>query len=50
VEFLIITNWNSLDAIQAFAGPDTEVAVVPPVVVGIMLEYDLRARHYEVLA
>ena len=50
VEFLIITNWNSLDAIHAFAGPEPEVAVVPPVVVGMMLEYDSRARHYEVLA
>ena len=50
VEFMIITTWNSLDAIHAFAGPEPEVAVVPPVVVGMMLEYDSRARHYEVLA
>ncbi len=50
VEFMIVTSWSSLDAIHAFAGPDAETAVVPPVVVDMMLEYDPRARHYEVLA
>ena len=32
VEFLIVTNWESLEAIRAFAGEDVETAVVPPVV------------------
>jgi MFS family permease len=47
---MVITNWDTLGAIHAFAGLDAEVAVVPPVVVGMMHEYDSRARHYEVLA
>jgi heme-degrading monooxygenase HmoA len=49
VEFVIITSWKSLDAIHSFAGSDAEVAVVPPVVVSMMREYDSRVRHYEVL-
>ena len=49
VEFLIVTNWESLEAIRAFAGEDVETAVVPPVVHGLMAEFDTHARHYEVV-
>jgi heme-degrading monooxygenase HmoA len=50
VEFLIVTNWESLAAIEQFAGRDSEVAVVPEKVQKMMLDYDGRARHYEALA
>jgi len=50
VEFLIVTNWESIGAIGQFAGRDSEVAVVPKTVQNMMLAYDRRARHYEVLA
>jgi len=50
VEFLIVTNWESIGAIEQFAGRDSEIAVVPETVQNMMLEYDRRARHYEVLA
>jgi len=49
VEFLIVTRWTSLDAIQSFAGSDAQVAVVPANVQRMMLEYDRRARHFEVV-
>jgi heme-degrading monooxygenase HmoA len=50
VEFVIITHWVSAAAIRAFsAGDDVEVAVVPAEVRDMMLEYDLRARHYHVI-
>jgi heme-degrading monooxygenase HmoA len=50
VEFVVITNWVSAEAIRAFAtGPDAESAVVPLEVRAMMLEYDLRARHYHVI-
>jgi len=50
VEFVIITNWVSLQAIRAFsAGPDPEIAVVPPEAREMMLECDVRARHYHVV-
>jgi heme-degrading monooxygenase HmoA len=49
VEFLIVTEWDSLDAIRAFAGADVEVAVVPPAVQAMMIEFDRSARHYELV-
>ena len=49
IEFLIVTRWKSLAAIRAFAGDDAEVAVVPPEVQRMMVEYDPRARHYEIV-
>lgn len=49
VEFVVQTQWDSLDAIEAFAGEDAEVAVVPEEARRLMVEYDARARHYEVV-
>jgi heme-degrading monooxygenase HmoA len=49
VEFLIVTRWGSMRAIEAFAGSDPERAVVPPSVVAMMIDYDERATHFEVL-
>jgi len=49
IEFLIVTHWQSLEAIQQFAGQDPEVAVVPESVQGMMLDYDRTVRHYEVV-
>jgi heme-degrading monooxygenase HmoA len=48
VEFLIVTEWDSLLSIKAFSGEDTEIAVVPQTVQEMMVEYDQRAIHYEV--
>ena len=47
-EFQVITVWESLHAIRAFAGDDIEVAVVPPVAEAMMIEFDRRAAHYEI--
>jgi heme-degrading monooxygenase HmoA len=49
VEFLVVTTWESKEAIERFAGEDSEVAVVPERVQGWMIEYDRRARHYEIV-
>lgn len=49
VEFLVVTIWESLDSIRAFAGHDVESAVVPPAARDMMIEYDRSARHYEVV-
>jgi heme-degrading monooxygenase HmoA len=49
VEFLVITQWESLDSIARFSGSDPELAVVPEYVATLMVEYDSRARHYEVI-
>ena len=49
VEFLIVTRWQSLEAIRQFAGQDLETAVVPAEVESMMIEYDRRVVHYEVV-
>lgn len=49
IEFQVVTVWNSLSAIEAFAGVDAELAVVPPVAQAMMVEFDRRATHYEIV-
>jgi heme-degrading monooxygenase HmoA len=49
VEFLVVTQWTSLAAIQRFAGTDAEAAVVPEKVQKMMIDFDRRVRHYEVI-
>ena len=49
VEFLVVTRWRSMDAIRRFAGADVEAAVVPAEVEAMMIDYDRRVVHYEVL-
>jgi len=49
IEFLVITRWSSMAAIEKFAGADVEAAVVPDKVQAMMLEYDRRVRHYDVV-
>ncbi len=49
VEFLIITVWNSIEAIQQFAGVTPESAVVPLSVQKMMIRYDHHVVHYEVV-
>jgi heme-degrading monooxygenase HmoA len=48
IEFLIITKWNSLEAIKKFAGENYEIAVVPQIAKKMMIHYDNLAKHYEV--
>ena len=47
-EFQVITVWESLEAIRAFAGDDVEAAVVPPEAEAMMVEFDRRADHYQI--
>lgn len=49
IEFLIVTHWESLEAITQFAGHDAEAAVVPDKVKEMMVEYDRVVRHYKVV-
>jgi len=49
VEIVVITLWRSLDSIRKFAGADLEEAVVSDEVVPLLLQYDRRVRHYEVM-
>ena len=49
VEFVIVTTWESLDSIRQFSGEPEDVAVVPPAVQAMMIEYDTKVAHYEVV-
>lgn len=46
VEFLVLTEWESLAAIKQFAGDDAELAVVPPIIEAMLESYDKYATHY----
>ena len=48
-EFQVATIWRSFDAIKAFAGDDISLAVVPPAAQKLMVRYDDRAAHYELV-
>ncbi len=48
VEFVTIVWFESLDAVRTFAGPDYEVAVVPPAARAVLSHFDARSAHYEV--
>jgi heme-degrading monooxygenase HmoA len=48
VEFLVLTLWESLDAVRAFAGDDYETAVVPPEARRLLASFDEKVVHYEV--
>ena len=49
VEILVTTFWESLAAIEAFAGPDRESAVVSDEAAALLTNFDLRARHYDLV-
>ena len=49
VEFRIVTTWASMDAIRQFSGETSDVAVVPPVVQAMMVDFDKTVAHYEIL-
>ncbi len=49
IEFVVVTRWQSLAAIEAFAGRDPDVAVVPDNVKAMMVDYDVSVRHYTVV-
>jgi heme-degrading monooxygenase HmoA len=44
----VTTVWQSLQAIDAFAGSDRETAVVASDAAALLTDYDRRVRHYEV--
>lgn len=49
VEFITVTFFESMDAVQEFAGDDHSVAVVPEEARALLSRFDVRSRHYDVL-
>jgi heme-degrading monooxygenase HmoA len=50
IEFLVLTLWESMDAVRAFAGDHPELAVVEPEARAALVRFDTIVNHYEVLA
>jgi heme-degrading monooxygenase HmoA len=48
--FYLITCWENIEAIKAFAGKDFERPKYYPEDKGFLLELDVKAMHYEVFA
>jgi heme-degrading monooxygenase HmoA len=49
VELVVVTRWRSLESISDFAGEDIERAVVADEAAAVLVRYDDRVRHYEVV-
>ena len=49
VEFVTITQFDDMDAVRAFAGPDYEQAVIAPGAGPLLTRYDERSAHYDTI-
>ena len=47
-EIIVVTRWESMDAIRAFAGEDVDLAVVEPDARAVLSKFDSRVKHIEV--
>jgi mannose-6-phosphate isomerase-like protein (cupin superfamily) len=47
IEIVVVTSWDSMDAVRAFAGEDVEAAVVEPEARAALEDFDARVRHIE---
>jgi heme-degrading monooxygenase HmoA len=49
VEFITIMVFDSLEAVGEFAGEDYQIAVVPDKARAVLLHFDERSQHYEIV-
>jgi heme-degrading monooxygenase HmoA len=49
VEFITIMLFDNLDAVKAFTGEDHETSYVPESARKVLLRYDDRSQHYEII-
>jgi heme-degrading monooxygenase HmoA len=48
LELLVVTLWDSIEAVGRFASSDAEAAVVAPEARAVLKGFDERVRHYQV--
>jgi heme-degrading monooxygenase HmoA len=48
VAVTVLTFWESMEAVEAFAGSDAAAAVVEPEAEAALIDFDRRVRHFEV--
>jgi heme-degrading monooxygenase HmoA len=49
IELVVVTRWQTLDAIRAFAGDELDRAVVHDEAAVLLTDYDRKVRHYGVV-
>jgi heme-degrading monooxygenase HmoA len=49
VELVVLTLWESMDAIQKFAGTEPNRAVVEPEARAVLTSFDDSVTHFEVI-
>ncbi|HMF93771.1 MAG TPA: hypothetical protein VKE96_05735 [Vicinamibacterales bacterium] len=49
IEVVVVTRWQTLDAIRAFAGHDLDRAVVHDAAAALFIDYDRKVRHFGVV-
>jgi len=49
VEFLVLTKWDSIQAIRTFAGDDVTRAIVEPEAAAVLLSFDATVQHFELV-
>lgn len=49
VEFLVLTRWESMNSVRAFAGSKVDEAVVEPGAIAALVDFDADVRHYEIV-
>lgn len=47
IEFIVITQFDSIDDVTEFAGEDYELAVIEPAARKLLARFDARSAHYE---
>jgi heme-degrading monooxygenase HmoA len=47
VEIVVVTWWDSLEAVRGFAGADIEQAVVEDEAAALLIRYDERVHHFD---
>jgi len=50
VEFITIMLWDSIDALQAFAGPNYEASIIPEERRRYLSRHDAKTAHYEIVS
>jgi heme-degrading monooxygenase HmoA len=49
IELMVVTRWQTLDAIRAFAGDEPDRAVVHDAAAALFTDYDRKVRHFGVV-
>jgi heme-degrading monooxygenase HmoA len=49
VEFLVLTFWDSMDTVRAFAGDGPDRAVVDPEARAVLTSFDELVRHFDLV-